>query len=70
MNTNEFLTSEALAKELDVPEQTLKNWRSNGRYNLPFIKLGRSVRYRREDVDRFLSERTVSPMPLAKEGQQ
>jgi excisionase family DNA binding protein len=39
---------------------TLSVWRSTGRYNLPFVKVGRRVKYRREDVEDFIRRRTVS----------
>lgn len=37
---------------------TLEVWRSTKRYPLPFIKVGRRVRYPLEGVARFLIERT------------
>jgi excisionase family DNA binding protein len=35
----------------------LSVWRSTGRYNLPFFKIGRKVRYRRADLDAWLAAR-------------
>jgi excisionase family DNA binding protein len=35
----------------------LSVWRSTGRYNLPFLKVGRLVRYRRADLDAWLAAR-------------
>lgn len=64
--SDELLTPVALAKELDVAVQTLSNWRSLRRYDLPFIKCGGQVRYRRSDVDSFLISRTVASQPLCK----
>lgn len=61
MSASKLISPEELAAELGVPLQTLSNWRHTGRYNLPFIKCGRLVRYRREDVDQFLVRRTASP---------
>lgn len=66
----DLLPPQTLAQELGVTQQTLKNWRKDPRINLPFIKVGRAVRYRREDVERFLAERTVAPKAKAGEGQQ
>ena len=37
---------------------TLGVWRSTGRYNLPFLKVGRAVRYRRADLLAWLEKRT------------
>ncbi len=39
--------------------ETLAVWRCNGRYNIPFIRVGRLVRYRKSDLDAWLESRTV-----------
>ena len=41
---------------------TLDVWRATHRYGLPFIKVGRYVRYRTSDLDDFLDRRTVRPV--------
>jgi len=46
------------APYIGVQEQTLAVWRSTGRYGLPFIKVGRLVKYRRSDLDAFLERNT------------
>ncbi|WP_256220584.1 helix-turn-helix domain-containing protein [Pseudomonas sp. P1.8] len=48
------------AHVLDVSPNTLSIWRSLGRYNIPFVKSGRLVRYRVDDLARFLARRTVT----------
>lgn len=53
-----LLDDKAAAKVIDVSPGTLPVWRSTGRYNLPFIKIGRKVRYRRSDLDNWLQART------------
>ena len=47
------------ADVLTVKETTLAVWRSTGRYNLPFVKGGRLVRYRVNDLAQFLVDRTA-----------
>ena len=42
---------------LDVKSATLCNWRCTGRYNLPFIKTGRLVRYRVADLAAWIAKR-------------
>ena len=42
---------------LDVKPATLCNWRCTGRYNLPFIKAGRLVRYRVADLAAWIAKR-------------
>jgi len=44
---------------LSVKESTLAVWRSTGRYNLPYIKVGRLVKYRISDLAEFLARRTA-----------
>lgn len=45
---------------LDVAVGTLGVWRSSGRYAIPFIKIGRKVRYSRRALDAWLESRTRS----------
>jgi len=45
-----------VAKMLDVSEATLRGWRRLGS-GPPYIKVGRAVRYRPEDVERWVEER-------------
>ncbi|MGN6529327.1 MAG: helix-turn-helix domain-containing protein [Burkholderiaceae bacterium] len=52
---SENLAPRAVAQWLGVPEGTLASWRSTGRVELPFLKLGGLIRYRRADVEAFLA---------------
>lgn len=54
-----LLTEAEAADYLGVKPQTLCAWRCTKRYSLPYIKVGRLVRYRPEDLEAFLAERTV-----------
>jgi predicted site-specific integrase-resolvase len=55
---SKLLPPESAANYLRVKEGTLAVWRGTGCYKLPFVKVGRRVMYRIEDLDRFLEERT------------
>ena len=55
----EMLTREQAARYLGCRPQTLSVWACVGRYGLPMVKVGRSVRYRRSDLDKWLERRTV-----------
>lgn len=55
----DLMTRSEAAQYLGVQPGTLALWASRGRYRLPFIKVGRLVRYRRNDLDRWLLRRTV-----------
>lgn len=48
------------AEALGVKATTLAVWRSTGRYNLPFLKVGRLVKYRVSDLAEFLARRTAN----------
>lgn len=54
----DLLDDKAAAELLDVSPGTLSVWRSTGRYKLPFLKVGRKVRYRRADLLAWLESRT------------
>lgn len=52
-----LLDDKQAAEYLTVSAGTLSVWRSTGRYALPFIKVGRMVRYRVVDLDAWLDAR-------------
>jgi excisionase family DNA binding protein len=52
-----LLTREEAAKLLGLSPYTLSDWARTGR-NLCVVKLGRSVRYRREDIDDLIRRNT------------
>ena len=53
------LTTPEAAAYLNLQPTTLEQWRWNGR-GPRFSKLGRSVRYRKKDLDDFLEARVFS----------
>ncbi len=57
--SSDLLTRPQAAAYLGIAVQTLAVWASNGRYNLPLVKMGSRVRYRRRDLDAFIERRTV-----------
>ena len=57
---SDLLTREQAAQYLGgLKPQTLACWKTTKRYNIPVVKCGSRVRYRRADLDRFLESRTV-----------
>ena len=58
-----LLTEEQAAELLNFKPQTLALWRCTHRVALPWVRLGRNVRYKREDVLAFISENTVTTTP-------
>lgn len=55
MESNELLTPKEAAALLKIPVGTLANWRVYDRGWLPYVKLGRLVRYRRTDLEAFVA---------------
>lgn len=56
MDEPELLTTIEVAAWLRVPVQTLYAWRSQG-LGPRGLKVGRHLRWRREDVERWLADR-------------
>lgn len=59
-NPHKLLTPRAreAANILGLSEGTLMVWRSTGRYNLTYVKVGRRVMYKLSDVIQFIESRT------------
>ena len=55
----ELVTQQQLANELQVSIRTLERWRKDGT-GPAFIRVGRSLRYRRSDIDAWLTQQRRS----------
>tara|TARA_B100001939_G_C16673534_1_gene501308 strand:+ start:231 stop:452 length:222 start_codon:yes stop_codon:yes gene_type:complete len=53
LKSDQLLTPQDVASRLGVSTTTLSTWRCTKRYPLPYVKVGRLVRYRLEDVEEF-----------------
>jgi excisionase family DNA binding protein len=56
----ELLSTVEAAAYLGLTPHALEVWRCTGRHQIPFIKVGRLVRYRQNDLDRWLESRLVN----------
>jgi excisionase family DNA binding protein len=54
-----LLTTDEAAEFLGVSAGTLAVWRCVARYRLPFVKIGRSVRYDESDLLAWMESRKV-----------
>ena len=52
-----LMTPRDAAVYIGVKINTLAVWRMTNRYGLPFVKLGKIVRYRKADLDIWLENR-------------
>lgn len=59
-NITQLLTPIETAAILGVTKSTLEVWRATKRYDLSFVKIGGRVMYKREDIEDFISRRSVS----------
>jgi excisionase family DNA binding protein len=55
-----LLTPEQIAQYFGISEGTLANWRSRG-VGPAFLKVGKAVKYREEDVSAWLEDNTKEP---------
>lgn len=54
-----LLTDKEAAAYLNLSTSTLAVWRCTKRQEIPFVKLGRAVRYRQADLDAWLQSQTI-----------
>jgi len=57
-STDPLFTPPEAAAYIGITENTLSVWRCVGRYSIPYIKVGRLVRYRLSDLEKWLESRT------------
>ena len=56
METTELLSPRETATRLHVTYGTLSVWRCTHRKALPFVKIGRKIFYRPQDIERFITD--------------
>lgn len=56
---NNLLDTGPAADYLGVTPRTLEVWRCVKRHAIPYIKVGRLVKYRQTDLDAWLESRTI-----------
>ena len=56
-NSDPLLSIPEAAAYLNIQPQTLSNWRTTGRYNIPAIKVGRLIRFKKSALDAFIASR-------------
>lgn len=57
---DKLLNNDQAAEYMGVTSRTLDVWRSTKRYQIPYIKVGRLVKYRQSALDAFLASREVN----------
>ncbi len=59
LTTPDLLSNLDAAAYLGVTPRTLEVWRCTKRHAIPYIKVGRLVKYRRTDLDAWLKAQTI-----------
>ena len=59
----QLLTPDETAQILGVSRQTLAVWRCTKRYTLSYVRCGRLIRYRAEDIEAFIARHTHGGVP-------
>lgn len=59
MGNSKLLTPTQVSERIQRPVRTLERWRSTGE-GPAFVRLGRRIAYREEDVDAWLSRRVYA----------
>lgn len=57
---SELLSRKEAAAYLGVAEQTLAIWKCTKRYDLPYVKIGKLVKYKKSDLDAFIARNVRS----------
>lgn len=63
MDNHNLLNNAEAAALLNIKPGTLNIWRSSKRYNLPYVKVGKAVRYKVEDIEAFIEKNTIEQSP-------
>jgi excisionase family DNA binding protein len=57
---NHKLSTQEVAKYLNLSPNTLAEWRSTGKVKIPYLKIGKIVRYSLTDVNKFLENNRLA----------
>ncbi len=56
-----LLSRHEAATYLGVKTRTLEIWASTGRHRIPYVRIGREVRYRQSDLDQLVDRLLITP---------
>lgn len=57
-----LVDTDGASKLLNIPAATLVKWRSTGENNIPYVKIGRSCRYRPTDLRDWIERHIKHPI--------
>jgi excisionase family DNA binding protein len=59
LDDNVIVDTDQAAELIATPAKTLIKWRSTGEHNIPYIKIGRNVRYRTADLRAWIEKHLI-----------
>jgi predicted DNA-binding transcriptional regulator AlpA len=64
IHQNKLISAGKTAEILGLKESTLAQYRWRGDTRLPWVKLGKSIRYKLSDIEDYIERSTVSGVAL------
>ena len=62
--SNNMLTVKQAAEYLGIKPGTLNVWRCTKAVGVPYVQVGKCVRYKVQDLDDFIARRRVAPVEM------
>lgn len=59
LDVDTLTDTEGASTILSIPAATLIKWRSTGEVRIPFVRIGRQIKYRTRDLKAFIESSTV-----------
>jgi predicted site-specific integrase-resolvase len=59
LDADMLINTEKAAELLSIPAATLTKWRSTGQVKIPFVRIGRQIKYRTTDLKLFIELSTI-----------
>jgi excisionase family DNA binding protein len=59
IHNDPLFNNDQSANYIGVTPRTMEVWRCTKRHKIPYIKVGRLVKYRKSSLDTFLNQQTV-----------
>lgn len=60
-----LMDKKAAATYLRTTVASLNTWRATGKHNIPYVRFGHCIRYRKEDLDAWIAEHLENVQPVA-----
>lgn len=58
--TNSLMNQKEAAAYLGTTVKSLNTWRARGKYNIPYVRWGKNIRYKKESLDAWIMEHTTN----------